>query len=130
VFQGHRIAQCIRCHTIHGEGGLAGPDLSKVAARNDREYLLKSLIDPNAKIAPGFGNVTLVLTTGKTLVGALKSEDQAAVVIEVSEGQRVTVPTAQIDERSAPVSAMPSVAKTLTLREIRDVVEYLSTLRQ
>jgi quinoprotein glucose dehydrogenase len=52
LFVGHAVAQCIRCHTVGGRGGMAGPDLSAVAhpERNvDRRYLLESMMLPNAK---------------------------------------------------------------------------------
>jgi hypothetical protein len=41
----------------------------------------------------------------------------------------VTVPAGDIERRTALPSAMPSMAATLTPRELRDVIEYLSTLR-
>ncbi len=58
LFVSHAVAQCIRCHTVNGRGGMAGPDLSAVAHpdRNvDRRCLLESMVLPNAKIAKGFG---------------------------------------------------------------------------
>jgi mono/diheme cytochrome c family protein len=54
-----------------------------VANRYDRAGLLDSLIEPNAKVADGYG----------------------------------------------PISAMPAMGTLLTPREMRDVVEYLTTLK-
>jgi quinoprotein glucose dehydrogenase len=132
LFVGHSAAQCIRCHTVNGAGGTAGPDLAKVAARNPeqtREYLLESMVFPNAKIAPGYGSVSLVLNSGKTLAGTLQSEDARGLVLLTPTGERVTVAKSDIDERSATTSSMPSVEKTLTPRELRDLVEYLLGMR-
>jgi quinoprotein glucose dehydrogenase len=55
IVTGHVGAQCLRCHALGGGGGHAGPSLEGVAARHDRRGLLESLVNPNAKLAPGFG---------------------------------------------------------------------------
>lgn len=131
LFVGHAVAQCIRCHTVNGRGGMAGPDLSAVAhpERNvDRRYLLESMVLPNAKIAKGFGTVTLVLDTGKLVAGTIKDEDADALTLITPQHEIIRVDRTKIDEQSATTSAMPAMTRTLTLREIRDLVEYLSTL--
>ncbi len=45
---------CDACHVINGEGGEVGPDLSKIGANHDRDYLRRAIVDPNADIADGF----------------------------------------------------------------------------
>ena len=66
--QGQRIvaansaSQCLRCHAIAGGGGHAGPSLEAVATRYDRRGLLESLVQPNAKLAAGFGPVSAMPT--------------------------------------------------------------------
>ena len=45
---------CDACHMIGGEGGEVGPNLSKIGASRDREYLRRALLNPNAEIAKGF----------------------------------------------------------------------------
>jgi quinoprotein glucose dehydrogenase len=129
LFFNHAIAQCVRCHAVRGTGGTAGPDLSQIGGKNPREHLLQSLIDPNAKIAAGFAPVVLVLTNGKTIAGTLKSEDAQKVVVQTPDGAVVTVPTADIDERNTGVSPMPLVRNVLSPRELRDLVEFLATLK-
>ncbi len=129
IFRSHAVAQCFRCHKIRGQGGDAGPDLSQLAARAPREHFLESMIDPNAKLAPGFGSVAYVLTDGRVVSGVVKAEDSNQVTVVTAEGQTVVIPVADIDERTAAKSAMPPVGPILKLSEIRDVIEFLSTLR-
>ena len=131
LFVGHAVAQCIRCHAVGGRGGMAGPDLSSVAhpERNvDRRYLLESMILPNSKIAKGFGTVTLVLDTGKLVAGTIKDEDADSLTLITPLNETVQIPRNTIDDQSVMTSAMPAMNRTLTLREVRDLVEYLSTL--
>lgn len=132
LFVGHAAAQCLRCHKIHGEGGDAGPDLSRVVERNPkqtREYLLESLIVPGAMIAPGYANVSVTLTNGKIAAGLVKSEDAQSVTLLTPTNKTVTIAKSDIEERTPPASAMPEMGRVLSPRELRDLIEYLMTLK-
>jgi putative heme-binding domain-containing protein len=126
VFQAP-AAQCTRCHSFGGPGANVGPNLSGVASRLQREQLLEALVDPSARIAPGFGPVQLTLKSGKKLFGTLKDETPTHVVVDAGGDQRVA--KSDIAQRTNGPSAMPPMGSLLTRREIRDVVEYLSTLK-
>ena len=131
IFAGHRKAQCLRCHKVNGLGGDAGPDLSKVAERSkgDREFLLESLVNPHAKLAKGYGTVTVVLEDGKVISGTVTSESETTLVLRTSDGKTRDIQVSEIEQRVKPQSPMPPVGDVLTLRELRDVIEYLTTLR-
>ncbi|WP_425613442.1 PVC-type heme-binding CxxCH protein [Anatilimnocola sp. NA78] len=129
VFAGHRQAQCSRCHRIGEQGGDAGPNLSRVSATAERQHLLASLVLPNLTIAPGFGSVTLQLADGTSVGGLIKSEKEGVLELLTPQNELKRIKLDEIEERSMPVSAMPPMDKVLTLREMRDVVEYLSTLK-
>ncbi len=132
LFYNHTAAQCVRCHVINGSGGTAGPDLSKVAAKYPdkvREHFLESLVLPSAKIAEGYASVTLTLADGRTVAGVVLREDKQSLTLQTPDGQKLTVELADIDKRTTPTSAMPSVEKTLTPREMRDLIEFLTTLK-
>jgi len=132
IFFSHTASQCVRCHKAEGVGGIAGPDLSDVAKRHPektRAYLLESLVLPNAQIAKGFASVTLTLADGRTLAGVIEDETKTAVTLKLPDGKTATVPVDDIDKRTVPTSPMPSVEKVLTHREMRDLIEYLSSLK-
>jgi cytochrome c oxidase subunit II len=48
--------QCGTCHALADAGTTAevGPDLDKVLAGKNADFIRKSIVDPNAEIAPGF----------------------------------------------------------------------------
>jgi len=48
--------QCARCHTLADAGSTAeiGPDLDKVLAGEDADFIRESIVDPNAEIEEGF----------------------------------------------------------------------------
>jgi quinoprotein glucose dehydrogenase len=132
IFVGHRVGQCVRCHkagSVLATGGTAGPDLHQVATRHDRASLLQSLVDPNAKIAKGFETVTLVMQSGQVFGGLIRKEDEREIVLEQSDGRQISLKASDVEERSAPKSAMPEMNRALSPRELRDVVEFLSQLR-
>ncbi|NIP94715.1 MAG: c-type cytochrome, partial [Akkermansiaceae bacterium] len=133
IFHTHPAAQCLRCHRIdqgHSEGGEAGPNLAGIGKRHDAEYLLESLIEPNAEVAPGFGVVSLTFANGATKSGVLVSETEET--LDLLEGSDLwQVRKLDIKERSKPVSAMaPPMGAVLRKREIRDLVAWLVSLRE
>ncbi|HAB19771.1 MAG TPA: hypothetical protein DCE44_25465, partial [Verrucomicrobiales bacterium] len=86
VFRGSITGQCVRCHDAGGEGSQAGPVLTGIGQRVTREYLLEALLDPNAKIADGFGTVTLTLSDGEVLDGLRLKESSGEVTLRLLEG--------------------------------------------
>ncbi len=131
IFYEKAEAGCLRCHKIKGEGGDVGPDLAGLAAKYDRENLLRAVVDPNASIAPGFDNVLLTLTDGNLAAGILAGEDATSVVLKsLVDGQAEKIEKAKINERTAVPSAMPpGLGEVLGKRALRDLVEYLATLK-
>lgn len=121
---------CVRCHKIAGFGGEVGPDLTGIATKQKRDYLLESIVDPNKQIAKGFETVVLNLLDGTIKTGVLKSEDKKEVRLVTPEGNSLVVRVDDIETRGRGPSAMPADLHTkMSARELRDLVEYLSTLK-
>jgi cytochrome c553 len=59
LFYNSPIAACATCHTAKGKGGDIGPILDGIAVRADKAYIVESLMEPNAKLAKGFENLTI-----------------------------------------------------------------------
>ena len=58
----------------------------------------------------------------------MKAEDPATITLVTPENKTIRIDRNDIEEQTAMRSAMPEMTKDLTLREIRDLVEYLGTL--
>jgi quinoprotein glucose dehydrogenase len=130
IFFNKTAVSCVRCHKIEGQGGDVGPDLTGIAGKQKREYLLESIVDPNKQIAKGFETIVLTLTNGKSVAGILRKEDSKGVQLMTPEGALVTVPLAKIEERQKGKSSMPDdLVKKLTRTEMRDLVEFLASLK-
>ena len=121
---------CVQCHKLYGEGGEIGPDITG-SNRNNLDYLLTNLLDPNAEIPNDYRTTILRTEDNRVLVG----------VIRRSEGQSVTIATpaevvtlakrdvATIDPQN--FSMMPEgLVLALKDDELRDLVAYLRGSRQ
>jgi quinoprotein glucose dehydrogenase len=131
IFQGHPVLACVRCHQVAGEGGEAGPDLSAAGVKYSRDYLLESVIKPNAKIAPGFETTVITLKDGTTRSGTLSGEDEASVSVKLPDNSVAKIAKADIGKRETAPSAMPEIfGQILSKTELRDLIEYLSSLNE
>ncbi|MDP1560161.1 MAG: PQQ-dependent sugar dehydrogenase [Pirellulaceae bacterium] len=122
---------CVRCHAIAGIGGTVGPELTSIAAKKDRRYLLEAVIDPNAVIAEGFETQLILDVEGVTHFGIVKRETDDFVELMNADGQLNRVPQTDIEERRRGQSSMPTgMDEKLSKHELRDLVEYLGSLRE
>jgi quinoprotein glucose dehydrogenase len=132
---GHKIfmekieASCARCHKVKNEGAEVGPNLTNVASRGNREYLLESIVNPNAKIAQGYETVMITLTDNSLHAGIVKEENATDISLIPPGGTVEKLSKAKIKSREFGPSGMPPLAAVLSKRELRDLVEYLSSLK-
>lgn len=130
VFLEKAEASCVRCHKAGGEGGEVGPDLTGIGTRHNREYLLEAIVVPNKQIAQGFESLLVAKKDGSAFAGVVKSENATELVLNSPEDGLVTIPKSEIASREKGLSAMPeSLATVLTKREIRDLLEFLASLK-
>jgi cytochrome c oxidase cbb3-type subunit III len=137
-------AGCALCHTIGGEGGAVGGDLTDIGARRGAGYLSSALTDPEASlpvssspyradinITENFLLVRLVTRAREEIIGVRVNEDTFSIQIrDVSNRVRSFWKSelAELDKMWGR-SPMPSYAEALTTPELQDLVAYLSSLR-
>ncbi|VTS02024.1 PVC-type heme-binding CxxCH protein [Tuwongella immobilis] len=130
IFLNKSEVQCLRCHKVQGNGGEVGPELTGIGGKQNRAYLLEAIVLPSKQIAKGYESVVLNLADGKTVNGILKSESPTEVQLMTAEGKLIRIPKEDIDDRQTGPSAMPAdLMKHLSARELRDLVEYLATVK-
>ena len=130
IFFGHQTAQCIRCHSYDDFGGSAGPRLNGIAKKLTRYQLLEALVEPSARIAPGFGTVTLELKSGKKVSGVLQNEKPNGLVLKIGDKPDTLINKTEIAKRINSPSSMLEMRYLLTKKEIRDLVSFLATLEE
>lgn len=129
VFNSNPAAQCVRCHAVAGAGGQVGPALDSIGAVLNREQILEALIEPSARLAPGFGSVTLQLKDGQSVNGVLLSENATRILLKSTEAEPIAIPKARIARRINQPSSMPPMGRVISRRELRDLMEYLASLK-
>ena len=130
VIQENLAANCLACHKFEKrDTSNVGPPLDKIGGQRDRAYLLEALVAPQAKIAPGFGLITVTLKKGDPVIGALASANEKEVQVRLADGKTQKIAVADIASKTEPVTVMPPMGTILNKRQIRDVVAYLGSLK-
>jgi putative heme-binding domain-containing protein len=125
LFQQH----CATCHRFFGEGGKVGPDITG-AQRNNLDYLLENIVDPNASVSHDYRMHVIVTDDGRVITGLVESENQRSLTLLTAQ-DRIVIPTEEIEQRKlADVSIMPTgLLQSLSQHEIRDLFGYLQRRR-
>jgi len=128
VFENH--GACLQCHKVKDNGGIQGPALDGIGNRLSRAQILESIYDPNAVVAPGYASVTATMKDDSIVTGRLVKEEKGQLHLIAPDGSPVTVKLADVAEKTPPVSAMPPIGAALPPHDLRDLVAYISSLRQ
>ncbi|MBL9122884.1 MAG: c-type cytochrome [Planctomycetaceae bacterium] len=117
---------CGSCHRLFHEGISLGPDLTS-ANRQDRDYLLVSIVDPSAHVRKEFMNYVCHTTDGRVLTGLVVEESPAGVTLLDAKNQRTAVERDRIAElEPAPQSLMPEgILEKLTPSQLRDLFAFV-----
>ncbi len=129
LFHHPLLARCSSCHRHSGRGKIVGPDLSLVGQRDDRHWLLHSILQPQAEVPPQFHPRTVTMADGSTFTGfMLRSGGRSGKEFYRDiTGATVGLVKADIAKREdLEISLMPSALLTgLTIEEVRDLIAYL-----
>ncbi len=129
VFREKDEAGCFRCHKHSGSGGDVGPALDNLGASQDREYILRAILYPNATYAKGYENVAVTLDDNSLVAGVVVDESQTTLKINLLGTQTTQdIPLGKIKRRDRIPSSMPEhLDNILSRKELRDLVEFLAT---
>ena len=125
-------ALCGRCHAFssYSEGSGFAPDLSSVGTQFNREFVLRSILDPSETMNGQHYYTVFQLKNGETVTGRLIEADDGKFVVAPSiMTPNVTVEIAEADvvkREPSPVSPMPSgLMNTFTRDQILDLIAFL-----
>ncbi len=130
IFGRNESAQCLRCHVYKGYGGSVGPELTSIADKLSKDDLLKALVDPNSRIAPGFGSIIITLNNGEQLSGTLQNENGENISFISGNNPVQTIEKSQIKEVQYLPSGMFNMSEVLNKAQLRDLMAFLVTLKE
>ncbi len=120
---------CIACHAIGGVGGAIGPDMTSIGSSAPLDYLIESVIAPNAKIKEGYHSIRIQTTDGRSVSGTLLSTVGGALKIRDATGAEITIAKAQILEQVDSDSLMPAgLIDSLDDKDTADLFAFMSQL--
>ena len=120
-------AACFKCHTLHGQGGTIGPDLSNLVHR-DYASVLRDVTTPSFALNPDHLSYNVLLKDGRTLAGVVRS---TATTLQVGDikGVVTEVSKEDIEElKASSISTMPEgIPKLVGPERFRDLMTFLLT---
>ena len=117
---------CAVCHTIAGQGGKVGPDLTGIGAR-DRTDILLEILDPNRSVEANYQLWTVNTKDGETYAGRLESETQTTVEILDTAGQKHVLQRKDIASlQSSATSIMPNGFEALPPDDLKALLAFLA----
>src|SRR4026209_931761 len=94
VFADEQKAACVRCHTVDGSSGRAGPDLFAIGDKFPRRELIQSILEPSAAIAVGYATTSIETKSGEQFDGVVKQATDSSVELMGADAKTVRVSTA------------------------------------
>lgn len=118
---------CAKCHTLFGEGGTIGPDLTG-SGRKKVDYVITNLVDPTATIDEAYRLTTVLTSDGRLYTGFVIRHDDNVITLRMPDAD-VNLEMNNVDEIvTGKKSLMPEgMLKTFTDEEVRDLLLYLQS---
>jgi putative heme-binding domain-containing protein len=133
---------CASCHTIAGQGGDSGPELTTVGSLRGAGYLRSAVLYPGTDLPQAhvfletgglldYMFIHLVTNEGHAYDGTRVVEDSFRIVIKDAKGNFLSFRKADLREfdKEPGKSLMPSVRGKLSDTQVNDLVAYLASLK-
>jgi putative heme-binding domain-containing protein len=121
---------CLSCHTMRGEGGAVGPDLTQLGTRFSAKDILDATINPNAVISDQYAATIFYLHDGSSIMGKLANEESDKYIVSQNPFDPNTLrEIPKKDVKSKKLSEisimMPGMINRLNEEELKDLMAYL-----
>lgn len=122
--------QCLGCHNMQGEGGIAGPELTQLGTRFSPRDILVHTIDPSAEISDQYAATNFYMKDGSSIVGKLANENETSYFVSqnpFAPQDLREIPKSEVSstKRSDVSIMMPALINRLNPEELKDLMAYL-----
>lgn len=131
LFLSESGAGCAVCHQLDGIGNNFAPSLLDIGSRASDDFLIQSILDPDASVTQGFHLTSLETHGGDVISGMLLRESGRGVTLAMMNGETIRVRLPEVADRTVyTASAMPGYfSALLSSRDVADIVAFLKTLK-
>ena len=122
---------CTNCHRVGPNGSRTGPDLTIIGTQRRTVELHRSLLEPDAEIAPTNRTLKIVTRDGNTITGRLLNQDSFTIQLLDAKDEKLKS-FSRSDVREVEFltkSPMPSYKDKLSNQELADLISYLTSLK-
>mgnify|MGYP003324743649 FL=1 len=121
---------CAACHKLGGLGRETGPNLAALSNKTG-EFLLQSIIDPNAAVEARFGLYTAATRDGRIFSGMVMSETGTQIIMVAADGKRSAIHRGELVEfKSMGASFMPNgLERDLSDGDLADLIRFIQKAR-
>jgi cytochrome c oxidase cbb3-type subunit III len=121
--------ECSSCHTISGEGGFLGPDLSGYGASAPIKAIRDEIVRSQRLPPQGYRPAVLITIEGDRLEGLIRNEDNFSVQFQTKDGAFHFFQKSELRSlERLENSLMPTdYGQRLGRSELNDLVSYLMT---
>ncbi len=121
---------CAACHKLGGLGRETGPNLAALSNKTG-EFLLQSIIDPNAAVEARFGLYAAATRDGRTFSGMVTSETGTQLSLVGADGKKMDILRGDLVEfRSMGTSFMPNgLERNLSPGDLADLIRFIQEAR-
>lgn len=123
---------CIACHAVDQKAVQKGPYLGSAGSKFTKDYLIQSILDPNAVVAQGFQTELITMKDKTAHMGFVTREEDGVIDIRNIAGIVTQIREDMIAKRDhQPQSMMPAgLASTLTVDEFNHLISYLVSMKE
>ncbi len=131
LFFANKKAICATCHSVQGQGGKIGPDLSRIGAIRTGRDLLEAIVFPSASFARGYEPFSVVTDEGRVHAGIIARETSDAIYLVDNSRAEIRIARGSIESmQQGRVSIMPEGMDTqLGRQDLADLIAFLQSLR-
>ncbi len=125
--QGRLLYQnlCANCHTLYGEGGKIGPDLTG-SGRANLDYLLENIVEPGAMVSAEYRLSTVTMKDGREVAGIVKARTGRTLTLRTLTEEQTAELSEVVKEEMSTLSMMPEgLLLPLPPGQVRDLIGYL-----
>jgi putative heme-binding domain-containing protein len=125
-----KLVACAACHTINGQGGNLGPDISGIGRGLTPDFIVESVLWPRRAVKEGYLSISVSTKTGDEYSGYAISEDATELKLrDVATNTIQRIPKSAIAKRTNAGTIMPDgLTAGLSRQELCDLIAYLTSL--